>query len=319
MKAMIGLPLLCTCALFALASGSAAASTVTVGSPLNAPFTPKGFGTAFTVVNVGLPEADANEFSPITGTVVRWRVYQASGPMLLRVVTPATGGSYTGGRASASETPSDLGVQTFPTRIPIQAGQTVALDVRGGSYVGNDEGSAATLQLWGPPLAVGETRPPDGTFASIEMAFNADVQPPPGLRSVGPQSGPNTGGTTVTVDGHDLTGATEVALGGVPGTHLQVLSDDRVKVRVPRELRSAAVPVSVVTPAGSAELPGAFTYRACVVPRLRGRGITGSAKALRKRGCRLGHIKGNGRSVSHQSRRPGRELFFGARVNVQAR
>src|SRR3954453_8552855 len=68
-------------------SAGAAAETVTVGSPLNAPFNSIGFGSPFTVIDIGLPEAGANEVSPITGTVVRWRVLQASGPMLLRVVT----------------------------------------------------------------------------------------------------------------------------------------------------------------------------------------------------------------------------------------
>lgn len=319
MKARIGLSLLCTCALFALTSGSAAAATVTVGSPLTAAFFAKGIGSYFTLTNTSLQEVGANVVSPISGTVVRWRVLDASGgAMNLRVLTPSGGGAYTGGPASAAETAPDLGLHTFPTSMPIQAGQAIGIDVRSGETLGMDDGAVGSMVLWGPRLYLGETRTPDATF-NTEAAFNADVQPPPGLRSVARQSGPNTGGTTVTVDGHDLSGATQVAFGGVPGTHLHVVSDDRVKVRVPRELRSGAVPVSVVTPAGSAELPGAFTYRACVVPRLRGRGVTGSANALRRRGCRLGHVKGGGRSVARQSRRPGRELFFGARVNVRAR
>ncbi len=80
-------------------------------------------------MNSTLPDPGANLTSPITGTIVRWRIMDGSGgPYRLRVLTPGSATAYTGGAASDPETPAGTGVETFITNLPIQAGQTIGLD-----------------------------------------------------------------------------------------------------------------------------------------------------------------------------------------------
>ena len=108
---------------------NARAATVTVGSPLTQPFIPEQFGKVLTVTNFGLPESEAHAFSPISGTIVRWRVLGAAGgPFRLRVLRYAGSSGLTGTGTSAPETPSGLGVQTFATNLPIQAKEFIGLD-----------------------------------------------------------------------------------------------------------------------------------------------------------------------------------------------
>ncbi|MFI5028279.1 MAG: IPT/TIG domain-containing protein [Solirubrobacterales bacterium] len=77
-----------------------------------------------------------------------------------------------------------------------------------------------------PELAPGEAR---ASFVSVgnELSFNADVVPIPGIGSVVPAVGSVKGGTRVTVAGHDLSGATAIALGGVAAAAYTIDSDPR--------------------------------------------------------------------------------------------
>jgi hypothetical protein len=53
---------------------NARAGTVTVGSPLTQDFEKVSMSALVTVANTALPEPGAQVFSPVSGTVVRWRV-----------------------------------------------------------------------------------------------------------------------------------------------------------------------------------------------------------------------------------------------------
>jgi formylglycine-generating enzyme required for sulfatase activity len=89
----------------------------------------------------------------------------------------------------------------------------------------------------------------------------------PTISSVSPNSGPTTGGTTITITGTELTGteltgATSVTVGGVAATGVTVVNATTVTaVAPPGALGSVAV--AVATPGGTANLANAFTY---VVP-----------------------------------------------------
>src|SRR5437763_4234141 len=81
-----------------LAASSAQAATVTVGSPLAAPFT-GSFGGIATEINFTLGEPGSRATSPVNGTIVSYRVNVASsstGRFAIRAIRAASGGEFTG-------------------------------------------------------------------------------------------------------------------------------------------------------------------------------------------------------------------------------
>jgi hypothetical protein len=285
---------------------SARAATVTVGSPLTHAFisTPYPF-TTLTVANTALPEPGAHVTSPISGTIVRWRVLDAQGgPFRLRVLRPAGGISYTGAGTSGPETPSSTSLQTFAANLPIQAGDTIGLDNDSGLAqlgIAVLPGTGYEYVIWDPPLADGSTRPPNTPSSpEEELAFNADVQPRPSVSSISPASGPYTGGTAVTIAGSDFADVSAVNFGGVPAAGYSVNSEDRIVATSP-VVPPGPVDVTVTTVAGrSATGAGdVFTFLAppplvakpvCVVPKLKRRRLRPAKRVLRKRHCRIGKV-----------------------------
>ena len=133
-------------ALAAMASPASAATTI--GSDLTASDGTTGCGVACTGVGTALPGRTIA--SPITGVVVRWRVGDGVGQITFRVARPAAD-TYPGddthigaGRsepATITTPPSDdVGeppvISTFPTRVPIGAGDHIGVDLTATSQVG---------------------------------------------------------------------------------------------------------------------------------------------------------------------------------------
>ena len=83
----------------------------------------------------------------------------------------------------------------------------------------------------------------------------------PMLFSVSPSSGSQNGGTTVTLIGSDLAGATAVTFGGHPAQSVQVVSENEITAKTPAHA-GGVVDVSVTTPTGQASLPNGFVYDA---------------------------------------------------------
>ncbi|WP_181408820.1 IPT/TIG domain-containing protein [Schumannella soli] len=79
----------------------------------------------------------------------------------------------------------------------------------------------------------------------------------PRVDGISPSSGPEAGGTVVTITGAGFTGATGATFGGTPGI-IQSVTDTQITVKTPYHV-AGAVPVIVTTAAG-ASLPGSFTY-----------------------------------------------------------
>jgi hypothetical protein len=247
----------------ALTSASAQAATYTVGSPLTVPFTSTNSASVATVINSSLAEPGAHVTSPVTGTIVRWRITQAvGGPFKLRVLTPDSGGSYTGAGTSAGEIPASTNTQTFTTSLPIRAGQVIGLDSASDTdNIGVDDETGSAFSGWVPPLADGATAPPTATVPNEELGFNADVVAQPGVSSIAPSSGPGLGGTSMTITGHDLSGATAVSFGGVPARSFTVNSDTSITAVSPAG-HAGAVDVTVTTPGGQSPVSAAdrFTF-----------------------------------------------------------
>ncbi|NYG98611.1 hypothetical protein BJ979_001237 [Schumannella luteola] len=79
----------------------------------------------------------------------------------------------------------------------------------------------------------------------------------PRVDGISPSSGPEAGGTVVTLTGAGFTGATGVTFGGTPGI-IQSVTDTQITVKTPFHA-AGAVPVVVTTAAGPSQ-PGTFTY-----------------------------------------------------------
>jgi hypothetical protein len=90
-----------------------------------------------------------------------------------------------------------------------------------------------------------------------------DVDPPDFAAStpLSPATGAAAGGTSVTINGTNFLGATEVTFDGTPATNLVVVSDTKIRVKTPAHA-AGAVDVAVTTPDGTATETGGFTYSA---------------------------------------------------------
>ena len=96
-----------------------------------------------------------------------------------------------------------------------------------------------------------------GGSATASSAFTYVAAPT--LISIAPADGPAAGGTSVTLTGTGLTGATVVTFDGVLASDLVVVDDSTVTVTSPSHAMGV-VDVSVTTPGGSATATGAFSY-----------------------------------------------------------
>jgi hypothetical protein len=317
------------------------AATVTVGSPLTQAFNPVGFPSAGTIANSALPERGTHVFSPVSGTIVRWRVLDAEGgPFRLRVLRRAGGFTFTGVGTSSYEEPHGLGLQTFATNLPIEVGDTVGLDnVKGVTdKIGLKEAlPGAQFLFWTPPLPEGSTVTATNALGEQEVAFNADVQPPPSVSSISPTSGPSTGGTAVTIAGSDFASVSAVDFGGHPVASYSVNSESQIVAASPAAT-PGAVDVTVTTVAGKSPTGSAdvFTYTAppaapvarvlCRVPKLKHRKLKAAKRALRRRHCRIGKVTRKRRKkaprkakIIKQRPKPGTIRPAGSKVNVTLR
>ena len=96
------------------------------------------------------------------------------------------------------------------------------------------------------------------TSAADQYTFFA----PPGITSVSPAAGPTAGGTTVTINGSNLGGATTVTFGGASAA---IVTDTPTQITVTAPPHAAGtVDVVVTTPGGTATATNAYTY--AVVP-----------------------------------------------------
>jgi hypothetical protein len=125
--------------------------------------------------------------------------------------------------------------------------------------------SATSITATTPAAAAGSVSvsvtTPGGTVTSTN-AFTYTV-PAPTITSVSPASGTTAGGTTVSIIGTNLTGATAVSFGGTAAASFSVASATSITASTPTSA-AGTVYVSVTTAAGTTQLPSAFTFTAPV-------------------------------------------------------
>jgi hypothetical protein len=315
-----------TSALALLGGPAAQASTVTVGSVLPPGSVATEFKAVQTFFNTALPEKGANLASPVSGTIVRWRMQDAEGgPFFLRVLRPNGSGAYTAVGTSNPATPSGSGLQTFTANLPVHAGDLIGVDPTNATdKVGVAEAAGASYGVVFPPPFDNATVAPSSSVAGKEILISAEVQPTPAITSVDPDFGPVAGGTTVTITGTDLTAASAVKFGSLPATSFTVESETKITATAPRSKTVGAVDVTATTLAGTSVTSRVdrFYYEGCVVPKLKGKKLKAAKKAIGRADCKLGKVtrragkaKQRGKVLTQQPK-PGKVLALHAKVNL---
>ncbi len=317
------------CAMSLLGVTGASAATVTVGSPLTAPY----FTTLTCVVkpsctyaNTVLSEPGAHVTSPVSGRIVRWRIAgNYGGDFALRVLRPTATGQYSGAGSTLPVSATGETTATFPADLAIEAGDLIGVDYEYARHLGRANVPGSAFSRWSPALAELASASPGETIGNQEILFNADVQPQPQIASLSPASGPTAGGTHVVVAGSDFDEVGTVSFGTTPAASFSVDSPSQITAVSPPAAAAGAVDVAVTTAGGTSASTSAdrFTYRSpkkCVVPKLRLKRLRAARKALRRAGCRLGKVRGRRSKkavVKKQHPRPRTVLPRGGRVSVK--
>jgi YVTN family beta-propeller protein len=82
----------------------------------------------------------------------------------------------------------------------------------------------------------------------------------PAVTGISPSSGPQAGGTSVTITGNGFTGATAVNFGAVPATGFTVDSDTQITATAPSAASAGTVNVTVTTAGGTSAAATADQY-----------------------------------------------------------
>ncbi len=326
-KGKLGLVALVAVLAMALLGGSARASTISIGSVLPVEFTPTKFEQVKTMFNTAVPERGANLTSPVSGAIVRWKVQGAKGgPFYLRVLHPNGGGGYSSVGTSGGVTPSGPGLQEFTASIPIKAGDQIGIDPTNPSdEIGIAAVPNASFGFIFPPPPDGATVAPNGA-GSGEIELSAEVQPTPKVTGLAPNFDAIAGGAEVTITGTDFKGASAVKFGDLPAASYRVDSDTQITAVAPRVPAPTLVEISVTTVAGTSNLDlrtDGFAYRACVVPKLKGKTLQAAKNRLQGARCKPGVVKKlagatakTGKVVS-QGPKPGKILPPDSKVNFK--
>lgn len=316
----------CVASAMALMAVSAQAAFIRIGSVMPKEPTPTAFDRVQTFFNTGLPEAGASIASPVDGAIVRWQVQGASGgPFYLRVLHPNGKGAYEAAGTSLPAVPPSEGLETFSTNLKVRAGDLIGIDPTNATdKIGVVEASGASYGTIFPTPFDGSVVPPSESVSGKEIELSAEVLPVPEVVSITPSFGSVTGGTVVTIAGQNLKNASAVEFGSTPAASFTVDSDTQITATVPGVLRPGKVDVAVTTIAGqNADTRyDDYVYRACVVPAIKGKTLKRAKSALRRGGCKLGHVKKVNApakkvgKVLKQNPPAGKVLAPGARVRI---
>ncbi|MEL0627543.1 IPT/TIG domain-containing protein [Salinibacterium amurskyense] len=250
-----------------------AAPTVSAMSPDLGPI---AGGTEVTITGTGFTGATGVTFDGDDGTsftVVSDTEITVSSPAHsagdVAVVVEHVGGDATAGDFTYLATPNVTNVT--PTSGPLAGGTEVTITGTGftgatGVTFDGDDGTSFTvvsdteITVTTPAHAAGDApivvEHPISDAAAGDFTYTAA----PAISSLAPDSGPEAGGTEVTITGTGFTGATGVTFDGDDGTSFTVVSDTEITVTSPAH---AAGDVDVVvTHASGDSVPVDFTYLA---------------------------------------------------------
>lgn len=136
---------------------------------------------------------------------------------------------------------------------------------------GSTGAAPTSVNSAGTIIEVNSPPPPGNSSGAVDVRVNVPTgQSPivaadkftyiaPAVTGMSPNAGPVTGGTTLTLSGWGLTGASAVIFGKVGATPSTV-TDTTVTVNTPVATDAGAVGVQVSVPTGIVTAPGQFTY-----------------------------------------------------------
>ncbi|TCR03934.1 IPT/TIG domain-containing protein [Neorhizobium sp. JUb45] len=188
-----------------------------------------------------------------TGLGLGLFTYLPTLPPSVVLVAPLTG-STTGG------TPVTITGVNFTGATAVDFGGTPATGVT----VINDTTISATAPAHAAGIVDVSVTSPAGPGLGLGLFTYLPTVPPSVLLAT-PLTGTASGGTTVTLTGLNLTGATDVSFGGTPATNVVVVNDTTVTATAPAHA-AGIVNVSVTTPAGTGLGLGLFTYLPILPP-----------------------------------------------------
>ena len=180
---------------------------------------------------------------------------------------PATLPTVTG--VSPSAGPITGGTVVTVTGTNLTGPTSVTFDGTAGT--GLTPASSTSLTVTSPPHAAGQVDVLVTTSAGTSAIVAADqftyqtASTTPTVTLVSPSSGPDTGGTTVTVTGTNLNDAIQVTFGGTPGTSIIQHSPTELVVTSP-EHAAGLVHLVVTTPAGTSSPTAADQFEFLPVP-----------------------------------------------------
>jgi hypothetical protein len=154
--------------------------------------------------------------------------------------------------------------QPIPGHVVTLAGSTGTNSTIGLTAAGSNTTDSAGVATFSATDTVGEAvaysatdtsvNPQQKLFATATVTF----QPPPVVQSISPASGPPGGGTTVTITGLNLSGATAVHFGSSLGTKVAVNRNGQVTVTAPAGV--GTVDITVTTPVATSAPSAADRY-----------------------------------------------------------
>lgn len=272
-------------------------------------------GNAYTVPTAGVITSWSTNAATGTGQMFKMKLFRLVSGTTYAIV------AHDGPRPLASGAFNE-----FAVNIPVQAGDVLGMHEYASAMVPN--ACTFTTGLMGDVYGFAGSDPDDGapqTFPLIDFNSNArlnisaTLSLPPGITSISPSSGSISGGTSVTVSGHDFSGATAVRFGSVPASSITVNSDTQLTAVSPPASAPGPVDLRVSTGGGTTPVVAAdsFTYTACVVPKVKGKRLRAGKRKLRRADCKLGKVKGpRSGKVKKQRPKPGTVLPPGSTVKV---
>ena len=239
-------------------------------------------GTNFTGVSaVTFGGVNATGFTVDSATQITATAPAGSGTVDIRVTTAGGQSANTAADNFAYASPPTV-TGLAPSSGPAAGGTTVtitganltdasAVTFGGVSATGVTVDSATQITATAPAGSAGVTdvrvTTPGGQSANT-AADNYTYIPAPTITGVAPATGPQGGGTSVTITGTNFTGATTVQFGGVNATGFTVNSATQITATSPAG--TGAVSVSVTTAGGASANTPADDYTYAPVPTVTG-------------------------------------------------
>jgi hypothetical protein len=120
----------------------------------------------------------AKILAPSDGTIVGWSVRGARGELALDVIRPRGKDTVRVGR-SQWESAGNPGPHRFETRLPVEAGDQIGIEMTRGASIGVSEAEGAATQRWLEPKggAFGAPQRGEGTGFDHEVALRAEFVP----------------------------------------------------------------------------------------------------------------------------------------------